>query len=93
MSTPYFVKKDWDNCGAVGRELLKKSSIVVFVSQDGREHAAPERYQAPLAFAEYPQHHRRVLRARAASNHARCCGAEQRDEKTLDRRSSRGFQN
>jgi hypothetical protein len=28
-----------------------------------------------------------------ASNHARRCGAEQRDEKTLDRRSSRGFQN
>jgi hypothetical protein len=36
VSTPLFVKKDWDNCEAAGREFLKKSSAVVFLSQDGR---------------------------------------------------------
>jgi hypothetical protein len=60
----FFVKRDWDNCGAVGRELLKKSSIVVFVSQDGRDPPRSKRYQAALPFAEYPQHDRWLLRTR-----------------------------
>src|SRR6516165_4142435 len=37
-----FVKKNWDNCGAARRELLKNSSSVVFRSQNCRQRAAPE---------------------------------------------------
>jgi hypothetical protein len=39
---PVFVKKNWDNCRAARRELLKNSSGVVFRSQNGRQRAAPE---------------------------------------------------
>jgi hypothetical protein len=53
-----FVKKNWDNCRAARRELLKNSSGVVFRSQNDRQRAAPERYQASPAFAEFPPFHR-----------------------------------
>jgi hypothetical protein len=61
------VKKDWDNCGAVGREFLKKSSTVVFLSQEV-DSALVKRDQAPPAFAQWP----RIIAgccARAARGH------------------------
>jgi hypothetical protein len=42
LSRDCFVKKNWDNCRAARRGLLKNSSRVVFRSQNGRQHAAPE---------------------------------------------------
>jgi hypothetical protein len=47
LSRGCFVKKNWDNCGAWGRELSKKSSGVAFQSQETiRERAARSRLEA-----------------------------------------------